>query len=168
MGFLMSISKLVFAVAAASLVSTVAYAGHSGSPLKNNTVKHQAVQPMKLKNEAFVTGNGESTPLPQFAFTPIDSGTALNCKKVCTVSAEVTAQIQTAGADWAICITVDGADIECQYQGVQAGPSSFVVGNATASASGMSIGDHTFQTQLYTESASATYQYFNMHYAVHQ
>ena len=167
MGFLMSISKLVFAVAAASLVSTVAYAGHSGSPLKN-TVKHQAVQPTKLKNEAYVTGNGDSTALVQFAFTPIDAGTVLNCKKTCTVSAEVTAQVQTAGADWAICVTVDGADIECQYQGVQAGPSTFVVGNATASAAGMSAGDHTFQTQLYTESATATYQYFNMHYAVHQ
>jgi hypothetical protein len=167
MGFLMSISKLVFALAAASLVSTTAYAGHSGSPLKN-TIKHQAVEPMKLKTEAFVNGNGESTPLPQFAFTPIDAGTVLKCTKLCTISADVTAQIQTAGADWAICITVDGADIECQYQGVQAGPSTYVVGNAGASLASVAIGSHTVQTQLYTESASATYQYYNMHYAVHQ
>jgi hypothetical protein len=162
----MTISKLVFALAAASLVSTAAYAGHNGSPLKN-TLQRQ-VQPMKLRNEAFVNGNGLSTSLPQFAFTPIDSGTVLNCKKVCTVSADVTAQMNTGGADWAICVTLDGSDIECQYQGVQSGPSSFVVGNAGASLAGVAIGNHTLQTQLYTESASATYQYFNMHYAVHQ
>jgi len=163
----MSISKLVFALAAASLVTTTAHAGSSGSPLRS-TMKHQAVQPLKLKKEAYVTGNGESAPLPQFEFTPIDSGTVLNCTKVCTISAEVTAQVQTAGADWAICITVDAADIECQYQGVQSGPSSFVVGNASGSAAAMSVGSHTVQTQLYTESASATYQFFNMHYALHQ
>lgn len=167
MGFLMSISKLVFALAAASLVSTTAYAGHNGSPL-GSTMKHQAVQPLKLKKEAYVTGNGNSTPLPQFAFTPIDSGTVLNCTKVCTISAEVSAQIQTAGADWAICITVDSADIECQYQGVQAGPSTFVMGNASGSLASVAIGSHTVQTQLYTESATATYQFYNMHYAAHQ
>ena len=167
MGFLMSISKLVFALAAASLVSTTAYAGHSGSPLKN-TIKQQAVVPMKLRNEAFVNGNGFSTALPQFAFTPIDSGTVLNCKKVCTVSADVTAQMQTGGADWAICVTVDGSDIECQYQGIQSGPSSYVTGNVGASLAAVAIGNHTLQTQLYTESASATYQYYNIHYAVHQ
>src|SRR5437868_559615 len=127
MGFLMTISKLVFALAAASLVSTAAYAGHSGSPLKNNAMQ-RTVAPLKLRNEAYVTGNGESTALPQFQFTPIDSGTTLNCKKACALAAEVTAQIQSAGADWAICIVIDGADVECQYQGVQAGPSSFVVG----------------------------------------
>jgi hypothetical protein len=114
-----------------------------------------------------VTGNGLSTAFPQFAFTPIDAGSVLNCKKACTLSADVTAQMNTGGADWAICITVDGTDIECQYQGVQSGPSSFVTGNVSANASA-AAGNHTVQTQLYTESASATYQYFAMHYAVHQ
>jgi len=165
MGFLMTISKLVFALAAASLVSTGAYAGHSGSPLKNSAVQRTVV-PMKLKNEAYVTGNGESTALTQFSFTPIDSGTTLNCKKACTLAAEATAQMNTGGADWAICLVIDGADVECQYQGVQSGPSTFVVGNASGSTTG-GIGHHTFQTQLYTESASATYQFFNMHYSVH-
>lgn len=166
MGFIMSIAKMALTVAAASFVSTVAFAGHNGSPL--HSMKQPPLQVLKLKKEAYVTGNGLSTSLPQFAFTPIDAGTVLNCTKVCTISADVSAQIQTAGADWAICITVDGTDIECQYQGVQAGPSSFVVGNVGASSSGQAIGGHTVQTQLYTESASATYQYFSMHYAVHQ
>jgi len=161
----MTISKIIVAFAAAGLVSTAAYAGPSGSPLK--TMNHQPVQTLKQKNEAFVTGNGESTSLPQFSFTPIDAGSVLNCKKACVISAEVTSQVATGGADWAICITVDGSDIECQYQGIQSGPSGFVTGNATANASA-SAGNHTVQTELYSESTTGTYQYYAMHYAVHQ
>ena len=162
----MTISKIIMIVAAAGLMSSAALADRSGSPLHQGKM---TIQPkaLKTKNQAFVTGNGLSTALPQFSFTPIDSGTVLNCKKACIVSADVTAQMNTGGADWAICIVVDGTDIECQYQGVQSGPSSYVVGNATANASA-AAGDHTFQTQLYTESASASYQYFAMHYAVNQ
>ncbi|HUJ46924.1 MAG TPA: hypothetical protein VLV55_07305 [Rhizomicrobium sp.] len=163
----MSISKLVIALAAVSLVSTAAFAGPSGSPLKG-AIKQPPVQTLKLAKEAYVTGNGLSTSLPQFAYTPIDTGTVLRCTKpTCVISADVTAQMQTGGADWAICITVDGGDIECQYQGVQSGPSSFVVGNVGAS-SPEAIGKHTVQTSLYTESTTATYQYFAMHYAVHE
>ncbi len=161
----MTMSKLLLTCAAAALVSSAALAGHNnGSPLNGKLV---APPPLKQKNEAFVTGNGNSTSLPQFTFTPIDAGSVLTCKKACTVSADVSAQVQTAGGDWAICITVDGSDIECQYQGVQSGPSSFVMGNAGASA-GASAGSHTFQTQLYAEGSGATYQYFNMHYSIHQ
>src|SRR5262249_8255770 len=143
-----------------------AHAGISGSPLKGRTV-HQPILTLKLKGEAYVTGNGESTALSQFNFTPIDSGTTLNCKKACVLSAEAMAQMQTGGADWALCIVIAGAAVECQYQRVPPGPSSFVVGNASASTPG-GIGGHTSQTELYTESASATYQFFNMHYAMHQ
>ncbi len=161
----MTMSKLLLTCAAAALASSTALAAHNnGSPLNGKLV---VPPPMKLKNEAYVTGNGNSTSLPQFAFTPIDAGTVLTCKKACTAAAEVTAQVQTAGGDWAICITVDGSDIECQYQGVQSGPSSFVVGNASGSA-GVGAGGHTFQTQLYAEGSSATYQFFNMHYSIHQ
>ena len=159
-------SKIIVALAAIGLMSSAAHAGLSGSPLKGR-VKHQPVLALKMKNEAYVTGNGQSTALPQFAFTPIDAGTTLNCKKTCTLSAEVTSQMNTGAADWAICIVIDGADVSCQYQGVQSGPSGFVMGNASGSVGG-AAGNHTFQTQLYTESASATYQFFNIHYAVHQ
>ena len=166
MGFVMTISKIVMVVAAAGLVSSAALANRSGSPIHEGK---QAVfqKVMKMRGEAFVTGNGESTALTQFSFTPLDSGTVLNCKKACVVSAEVTTQMNTGGADWAICIVVDGSNIECQYQGVQSGPSSFVTGNATGNAS-VAAGNHTFQTQLYSESTTATYQYYAMHYAVNQ
>ena len=163
----MAMSKLILTFAAASLVSSAALAGgNNGSPLHG--LRQPPVLTLKQGKEAFVTGNGFSTSLPQFAFTPIDAGTVLKCiKPTCIISADVTAQMQTGGADWAICITVDGVQIECQYQGVQSGPSSFVVGNVTASAPA-AIGNHTVQTQLYTESTTATYQYFSMHYALNQ
>jgi len=162
----MSMSKLILTFAAATLASSAALAGgNNGSPL--HSMKQPPVMTLKQGKETYITGNGFSTALPQFAFTPIDGGTVLNCTKAsCIISADVSAQMQTGGADWAICVTIDGVDIECQYQGVQSGPSSFVVGNVTAS-SAQAAGSHTIQTQLYTESASATYQYFNMHYGEH-
>jgi hypothetical protein len=106
-------------------------------------------------------GNGLSTSLPQFAFTTVATN-SVKCNHAhgCSIGIETTAQMQTGGADWAICLLVDGASVSCQYQGVQSGPSGFVVGNARGWASGVPQGFHTVETQLYTESASATYQYF--------
>ena len=161
----MSLSKALLVFTAAAFASTAAFAGHNGSPIK--TIQTPSFT-LKQKKEAFVQGNGFSTSLTQFAFTPIDAGTTFNCTRTCTVSASVSAQMQTGGADWAICIVVDGVDAECQYQGVQSGPSSFVVGNVEGAAPSLAIGNHTVQTQLYTESTTATYQYFSMHYAAHQ
>lgn len=161
----MSYSKALLVFAAAAFASTAAFAGGNGSP--NKTI----VQPsfaLKLKNEAFVQGNGDSTSLPQFTLTPIDSGTVLTCTRTCTISATVSSQMNTGGADWAICVEVDGSCVEEQYQGVQSGPSSFVTGNIETSDPSLAIGHHTVQTFLYTESTTATYQYFSMHYAVNQ
>ena len=108
-------------------------------------------------------GNGNSASLPQFAFTTV-AGSTVKCPSAggCSIGIEAMAQLQTGGADWAICLLVDGSTTSCQYQGVQSGPSSFVVGNARGWASGVSQGKHTVELQLYTESASATYQYFQM------
>jgi hypothetical protein len=161
----MLVFKLSIFVAAAAFVSSSSLAGQNGSPL--HSLKQPPLQVLKLKNEAFVIGNGNGTPFPQFGFTPIDPGTVLNCKRACILSASGSVQVSTGGADWALCLVMDGSPIECQYQGVQSGPSGFVMGNAQLSAS-FPAGAHTFQTQLYTDSASATYQYFSMHYAVNE
>ena len=42
---------------------------------------------------------------------------------------------------------------------VQSGPSSFVVGNARGWGT-VALGSHTVYTQIYTESTTATYSYF--------
>ena len=161
----MSILKVSMLVAAAAFVSSSALAGQKDSHVVS--MKQPPLQVLKLKNEAFVLGNGNGTPFPQFAFTPIDSGTVLNCKAACVLSASASVQVSTGGADWALCLVMDGSPIECQYQGVQSGPSGFVMGNAQLATS-FPAGPHTFQTQLYTDGTSATYDYFSMHYAVHQ
>src|SRR5579864_2475480 len=153
----MSLTKAVLVFAAAAFASTAAFAGNNGSTSKTAVTPSFA---LKLKNEAFVQGNGDTTALTQYQYTPIDSGTTLNCTRVCTISATVSSQVQTGGADWAIGIEVDGSFIESQYQGVQSGPSSFVVGNVEASAPSLAIGHHIFNTLLNTESTTATYQYY--------
>jgi len=114
----------------------------------------------KLIGTYDAVGNGLSTALPQFAFTTVASS-VVKCSNAagCSIGIEASNQIQTAGADWAICLLIDGASVSCQYQGVQAGPSSFVIGNARGWGT-VASGTHTVDTQLYTESASATYQYF--------
>ena len=106
-------------------------------------------------------GNGVSTSLPQFGFTTIATN-KVKCNHLqgCSIGIETMAQMHTGGADWAICLLIDGSSVSCQYQGVQSGPSSYVVGNARGWAAGVPNGFHTVETQLYTESSSATYQYF--------
>jgi hypothetical protein len=122
----------------------------------------------KLTGVYDASGNGFSTSLPQFAFTTIATS-MVKCSNAagCSIGIETMAQIQSAGADWAICLLIDGGSVSCQYQGVQAGPSSFVVGNARGWGT-VALGTHQVDTQLYTESASATYQYFQTDTSVYK
>jgi hypothetical protein len=129
------------------------HAGSTQGQLGPNTAE-------KLAATYDASGNGSGTSLPQFAFTTVATSTVkCNNSAGCSIGIESMAQIQSAGADWAICLLIDGSSVSCQYQGVQAGPSTFVVGNARGWGT-VALGSHTVTTQLYTESASATYEYF--------
>jgi hypothetical protein len=163
----MSSSKAFLFLAAAALASTAASAGHNGSPLKS--MNHPPIQELKVKKEVFISGNGDSTSIAPFTFTNLDSGSVLSCTRTpCTISA--TAQVQyepgATGGGWAICLLVDGVDIECQYLG-QADDTFFHSGSVQGSVSA-AIGNHTVQTQLYVEQNNSTYQYFAMTYAANQ
>jgi len=158
-------STRAFVAVSLLAAASLAFAGSSGSP-KGATSKASSdavtASKEKLTGTYDVTGNGQSASLPQFSFTTV-ADTSVNCgKKACSIGIEAMAQIQSAGADWAICLVVDGGDVECQYQGIQAGPSSFVSGNARGFISGLSSGTHDVQLQLYSESATGTYQFFDM------
>jgi hypothetical protein len=164
----MSIRTFVAVSLLATAVAAVA-AGPAGSPKGAPAAHAGNAQGLaapgpntkeKLIGTYNATGNGVSTALPQFAFTTIASNT-IKCGNAtgCSVGIGTMSQIQSAGADWAICLLIDGTSVSCQYQGVQSGPSSYVVGNARGWGT-VSSGTHTVDTQLYTESASATYQYF--------
>jgi hypothetical protein len=144
--------------------ASLAFAGTSGSP-KGVSVKAQsnAVAGAGEKASGFldINGNGDSTALPQYSFTTVAEG-SVSCKKSCSLLLEASAQIATGGADWALCLVVDGADYECQYQGIQSGPSGFVFGNARAFAAQLASGAHDVQIQLYSESATASYQFYQL------
>jgi hypothetical protein len=105
-------------------------------------------------------GNGNSASLPQNAFTTI-AASNVKCTNTngCSIGIESMVQIQSGGGDWAICLLIDGAQTSCQFQGVQSGPSSFVVGNARGWGT-VAAGTHSVQTQVYVSGPSATYQYF--------
>jgi len=158
----MSIRSIV----ALSLIATAvaAVAGPSGSPKGAAQASPNSIAGPNTKEKLLATydavGNGFSASLPQFAFTTIATST-IKCGNSggCSVGIEAMNQMNTGGADWAICLLIDGSSVSCQYQGVQSGPSGFVVGNARGWGT-VSAGTHTVDTQLYTESASATYQYF--------
>jgi len=148
------LATTVAAVAAGSGMPKGAPAGAQANSVAGPNTKE------KLIATYDASGNGLSASLPQFAFTTVASS-VVKCTNSggCSIGIEAMNQIQSAGADWAICLLIDGSSVSCQYQGVQAGPSSFVVGNARGWGT-VAFGTHTVDTQLYTESASATYQYF--------
>jgi hypothetical protein len=167
-------------LAGASLLAStaIAFAAPSGapqgapaqSPYGASSFAVAGANTQELLSGTYIAeGNGNSTPLTQGGFTTIaSSNVKCNHAHGCSFGIESMAQMQTGGGDWAICLMVDGAAVSCQFQGVQSGPSSFVVGNALGFASGIAQGFHTVDTMLYTQSASATYQYFQTNVNVYK
>ena len=144
--------------------AAVAVAGTSGAPKGSNVQTNTVASGPNTKEKLITTydavGNGNGASLPQFAFTTVATS-QVSCANAagCSIGMESMAQVTTGGADWAICLVIDGSSVECQYQGVQSGPSGYVVGNARGWGT-VATGTHTVVTQLYTESATATYAYF--------
>jgi len=125
--------------------------------------------PEVLSSTYSAVGDGKSAPLSQYDVTTVaTSHVKCNHAHGCSIGIESMAQLSTGNRDWAICWVVDGAYVGCQYQGVQSGPSGFVVGNARGWVSGVSQGFHTVVTQLYTDSSSATYQYFETDVSIYK
>src|SRR5215468_790133 len=101
-------------VALSLLATTVAaVAGGSGSPKAAPSAfqgAHQFSGPNvkeKLIGTYDAVGNGAGTGLPQFAFTTVASN-VVKCSNSagCSIGIETMAQIQSAGADWAICLLI--------------------------------------------------------------
>ena len=156
------------AITLAALCSALAHAASPGMPHgAPKAAPSAAVEPAttsgpkKLLNTWIQQGNGSNAPLPQFAFTTLETST-VNCNNAagCTIGLESMAQLQPQGGDWAICLLVDGVSTSCQYQGSLAASSGYVVGNARGVRAGVASGNHTVTTQLYAEGAGATYTYY--------
>jgi hypothetical protein len=90
-------------------------------------------------------------------FVAMDSLVTFKCPSPsCTASAEQSVQIggSVSGNRFAICTYVDGAEMTqpyCPYLGYVSSDGSFVSGSFTQSASGITPGNHTLQTFLYTD-----------------
>ena len=160
----MRVQSLVkIALAASALVSLFsnALAAPGGMPpgvrLSQQVSPPQGIGPKKLQSSYLAGGVAPGAPLPQYVFTTIDSTTVTCAKANCTIGIETMGQIQPQGGDWAICLLVDGLYVSCPYQGVQAGPTGFVVGNVRGLATGIAAGAHTVDTQFYAEGANAIY-----------
>lgn len=159
-----TIAKVALAgTALASLMSVAVAAQLNGTPAgvkqSHQIAPPQGIGPKKLQKTYVAAGNGNGAALAQFAFTTVDT-TTVSCTTTCSIEINAMSQIQSAGADWAICLLIDGGSVSCQYQGNLAGPSSYVVGNASGFAANLAVGSHTATLQLYTESSTATYEYF--------
>jgi hypothetical protein len=151
---------------ALSLLATTAaaFAGPAGAP-RNAFAGHASGGAVASPNTKQVLiasydslGNGGY--LPQFTFTTVTTN-KVNCPNAagCSIGIEAMDQVQTGGADWAICLRIDGASVSCQYQGMQPDGRAFVVGNARGWGT-VSQGIHTVDAQLYTDGASAMAGYF--------
>ncbi|HEX4509783.1 MAG TPA: hypothetical protein VH328_06885 [Burkholderiaceae bacterium] len=152
-----------------SAATIAAVAGSTGTPKGAAPAFAQAnVQPdsaiaEKLATSYDITGNGNSAALPQYSYTTVAQST-IKCNHAhgCSFGLASMAQVQTSGGDWAICLLVDGTSVSCQYQGVQSGPSGFVVGNARGWATGIASGNHVVALQLYAEGTAAAYAYYEL------
>lgn len=152
-------------------VASVAAAAGTGAPkgAKVREVGAQAVigGPLKLLKTVTGVGNGSDASLSN-GFNTIDERT-ISCTVAagCAIGFETMAQIKPQGADWAICLFIDGNYLSCQYQGVQGSTSGYVVGNARGMGT-VSQGNHTVTTQIYTESGTATYAYYQTDYRLYK
>lgn len=158
---------LVCALSAAGL----AVAAGNGAPkgVKARDVGTQAVigSPVKLLKTVTGVGNGNAAALTA-GFNTIDERTiACTVAAGCAIGFEAMAQIKPQGSDWAICLLIDGSSVSCQYQGVQGSTTGWVVGNARGMGT-VTQGTHTVTTQVYTESSTAVYAYFQTDYRLYK
>ncbi|MBQ0959045.1 hypothetical protein KAK06_08735 [Ideonella sp. 4Y11] len=158
---------LLCALSAAGL----AVAAGNGAPkgVKARDVGTQAVvgSPVKLLKTVTGVGNGLGAALT-LGFNTVDER-SVSCTVAagCAIGFESMAQLKPQGSDWAICLLIDGNSVSCQYQGVQGSTTGYVVGNARGMGT-VTQGTHTVTTQIYTESSTATYTYYQTDYRIYK
>ena len=133
-----------------SSASPTASTSHSTGVTPNAVVKQRV-----LKVTARSQG-GAIVAVPS-GFQPIDGVTTLHCPgtTTCTFEADQNVQVRgsTANNAWAICTQVDGAYMtqpSCPFLGNV--PNGFFgAGSFVQTQTGLSAGNHTVQTFLYTD-----------------
>jgi hypothetical protein len=152
-------------------VAGLAAAAGTGAPkgIKARELGAQAVvgSPVKLLKTVTGVGNGLGAALAT-GFNTIDERT-VSCTVAagCAIGFEAMAQLKPQGSDWAICLLIDGVSVSCQYQGIQGSTTGYVVGNARGMGT-VAQGTHTVTTQIYTESSTAIYTYYQTDYRIYK
>jgi hypothetical protein len=126
----------------------------AGGTLASQGLAAESVStPLKLINTYVSNGAGGS--LAAFTFNFVESRT-VNCPNLggCHIGQESMVQLTTTG-NWAICLSVDGIQTTCQYQGNLPDTGPYVVGNARGISGTVRQGLHTVKTEVYTDVASS-------------
>jgi hypothetical protein len=148
--------------------ATQAFAAHhsSGSPSSpmassshSTTVAPNAVVKQRVLKVTARSQGGGIVAVPS-GFQPIDGVTTLHCPgtTTCTFEADQNVQVRgsTASNDWAICTQVDGAYMTqplCPFLG-QVPNGFFGAGSFVQTQTGLSPGNHTVRTFLYTDNGA--------------
>jgi hypothetical protein len=155
---------VVFAVAAAGTGAGLAVSANlrTNSPTigaANNEAVPAAVTTQRKLKRNFISQDSGSLTVAA-GFQPIDALTTVNCPSTsttsaCTIEAEQHVQVNgsTAGNNWAICTQVDGqymAAPACPFLGAIPSDGSYTTGTFAQSKTGVSVGNHTVRTFLYT------------------
>ncbi len=155
---------LVAGTATYAATSHSAHPGPAGPLLKNNQVTHQiSLAQEKLKNSVVVNGFSGG-PLNAGQFTNIDAGEKLVCpvagSSTCSIEADMSVQAQGTGTGnaWAICLVVDGNYATCPYYGFL-DSAFFENGTQVESLTGLAVGRHTVQTQVFSANGGTVYNY---------
>lgn len=94
-------------------------------------------------------------------FTAVDSAHTLKCKPIggCTFEANMDVQFVEPEGAFAICFKVDGTYATCPYLGIDTGTNFFRDESTTQHLSGLTQGNHTVQTFLFTSAGTTIYNY---------
>lgn len=152
-------------------VAGIASAAGTGMPkgAKVRDVGAQATigSSMKLLKTVTGVGNGLGAALTPGFNTVDERSVSCTVAAGCAIGFEAMAQLKPQGSDWAICLLIDSVSVSCQYQGIQGSTSGYVVGNARGMGT-VAQGTHTVTTQIYTESSTATYTYYQTDYRIYK
>jgi hypothetical protein len=104
-------------------------------------------------------------------FTAVDSATTVSCPGTtgtCLIQADQWVQLAPASGDeLAICLYVDGSDINGCYLNSSASTFDYVVDSMSQGIT-VSHGNHTVQTFVYDSSGGSLMSYYNVNYNVYK
>jgi hypothetical protein len=157
-------------VAAAVLSVSLAGVAQAGKTVSASPVKGKVAPATVLANHKLLqtrlSPQGFSGATAPPGFFAIDAPQTISCKTFsnCNIEASMMVQFgsgvngETPGP-WAICLNVDGNYNACPYYDDGHNNGFFTTGTATGFLTGLSPGNHTVQTFLYTSNGTTVYNY---------